>query len=138
MSYHKLIIVGHLGRDPEMRYTPSGQAVTRLTVAANRNYTDSNGQQIKETIWFNVSVWGKQAESCNQYLQKGRMVLVEGELRPDRETGRPRIWTRADGSSSASYDINGRNVRFLSTKGAAQEEAKEAEEGDLGEEDIPF
>jgi len=138
MSYHKLIIVGHLGRDPEMRYTPSGQAVTRLTVAANRNYTDSNGQQIKETIWFNVSVWGKQAESCNQYLQKGRMVLVEGELRPDRETGRPRIWTRADGSSSASYDINGRNVRFLSTKGAVQEEAKEAEEGDLGEEDIPF
>ena len=139
MSYHKLIIVGNLGNDPEMRYTPSGQGVTNFSVASNRAFTDSNGQSVKETVWFRISVWGKQAESCNQYLTKGKMVLIEGELRPDRDTGRPRIWTTKDGKPSASYDVYARNVRFLSAKGAEVEpEFGEMEGGELGEEDIPF
>ena len=76
--YHTIIIVGNLGRDPEMRYTPSGQAVTNFNVATNRQYTASDGSQVKETIWFRVSSWGKQAETCNQFLKKGSKVLVEG------------------------------------------------------------
>jgi len=69
--FHTLIIVGNVGRDPEMRYTPSGQAVTSFSVASNRRYTSSNGEQVNETIWFRVSAWGKQAEICNQFLKKG-------------------------------------------------------------------
>ncbi len=69
--YHTLIIVGNVGRDPEMRYTPSGQPVTSFSVATSRQYTGSNGQPVKETIWFKITTWGKQAEVCNQYLKKG-------------------------------------------------------------------
>ena len=85
--YHTIIIVGNLGKDPEMRYTPSGQAVTSFSVATSRQYTGQNGQKVKETIWFRVSAWGKQAETCNQYLRKGSKVLVEGRLTPDPSTG---------------------------------------------------
>lgn len=113
MSYHTIIIVGNLGRDPEMRYLPSGQPVTNLSVAANRKYTDSNGQLVKETVWFRVSVWGKQAETCNQYLRKGSQVLVEGRLQPDLQTGGPRIWQGQNGPG-ASYEVVASTVRFLS------------------------
>src|SRR3990170_4523494 len=102
--FHKVILVGNLGRDPEMRYTPSGQAVTNLSVATNRTYTDSSGSQVKETAWFRVSVWGKQAETCHQYLRKGRQVLVEGRLVPD-DNGNPRIWNRQDGTPAASFEV---------------------------------
>ena len=86
--FHTLIIVGNLGKDPEMRYTPSGQAVTSFSVASNRKYTSSNGEQVNETIWFRISAWGKQAEICNQYLKKGSRVLVEGRLTPDKSIRR--------------------------------------------------
>jgi len=120
-----------------MRYTPNGSAVTSINVAANRTYTDSSGQRVKETTWFRVSVWGKQAESVNNYLRKGSMVLVEGELRPDRETGGPRTFTRNDGSVGASYEVNARTVRFLSTRGSSAEDMGD-DGGDFGEEEIPF
>jgi len=115
--FHTLIIVGNVGKDPEMRYTPSGQAVTSFSVATNRQYTGSNGEQVKETIWFRVSTWGKTAEVCNQYVKKGSKVLVEGRLTPDKNTGGPRIWTKADGTAGASYDVTASNVRFLSARG---------------------
>lgn len=115
MSYHTIIAVGNLGRDPEMRYTPSGDAVCELNVATNRTYTHNN-ERVKETTWFRVSVWGKQAESCNNFLRKGSMVLVEGELRPDKETGNPKLFTRNDGTKGASYEVSAKNVRFLSTR----------------------
>jgi single-strand DNA-binding protein len=139
--YHTVIIVGNLGKDPEMRYTPSGQAVTNLNVAANRQFTDSNGQMVKETIWFRVSVWGKQAESCNQYLKKGSKVLVEGRLVPDPSTGSPRIYKRQDGTSGSSYEISASTVRFLSSRteteggGYMEEPAGQVAEGD---DNIPF
>jgi single-strand DNA-binding protein len=119
--YHTLIIVGNLGRDPEMRYTPSGQAVTTLSVATNRQYTGGDGQAVKETIWFRVSVWGKQAESCNQYLRKGSKLLVEGRLVPDPSTGGPRLWTRQDGTAAASFEVSANTVRFLSSRGESEE-----------------
>ncbi len=93
--YQTIIIAGNVGRDPEMRYTPSGQAVTSFSVATNRQYTNNNAETVKETIWFRVSAWGKQAETCNQYLKKGSKVLVEGRLTADPATGGPRIWTGA-------------------------------------------
>jgi single-strand DNA-binding protein len=114
--YHTIIIVGNLGRDPEMRYTPSGQAVTNFSVATSRQYTGGNGEQVKETIWFRVSTWGKQAETCNQYLRKGSKVLVEGRLVPEASTGGPRIWTRQDGTPAASFEVSANTVRFLSSR----------------------
>ncbi len=137
MSFHTIIIVGNLGRDPEMRYAPNGNAVTTLNVASNRVFTDTNGQRQKETTWFRVSVWGKQAENANNYLQKGSMVLIEGELRPDKETGNPRIFTRTDGTSGASYEISARNVRFLSTRSGGTQEGFE-DSSEMSDEDIPF
>jgi len=111
MSFQTLIIVGNLGSDPVMRYAGENP-VTTLSVASNRQYT-SNGEKVKETTWFKVSVWGKQAESCNTYLKKGSSVLVEGELSPDKETGNPKTFTRSDGSTGASFDVTARTVRFL-------------------------
>ncbi len=115
--YHTLIIVGNVGKDPEMRYTPSGQAVTSFSVATNRQYTTGNGEQVKETIWFRVTTWGKQAEVCNQYVKKGMKVLVEGRLTPDKATGGPRVWTKNDGSAGASFEVTAGTVRFLSSRG---------------------
>ena len=110
--YHTIIIVGNLGGDPEMRYTPSGQAVTNFSVATNRQYTASSGETVKETTWFRVSVWGRQAEVANQYLSKGRQVLVEGRLKPD-EYGGPRTWTGQDGVVRASFEVTAETVRFM-------------------------
>ncbi len=139
--YHTIIIVGNLGRDPEMRYTPSGQSVTNFSVATSRQYTGSDGNQVKETIWFRVSTWGKQAEACYQYLKKGRKVLVEGQLTPDAKTGGPRVWQGQNGPN-ASYEVRAQTVRFLSSKG----EDEGGTTGDTGvgaqetesEGDIPF
>jgi single-strand DNA-binding protein len=117
MSYQKIIITGNLGRDPEMRYTPSGQAVTSFSVAVNESYTNANGEKVKKTIWFRVTAWGKQAEICNQYLKKGQMVLVDGRMSADPNTGGPKIWTKQDGSSGSSFEITASTVRFLSSRG---------------------
>jgi single-strand DNA-binding protein len=112
--YQKIVIVGRLGRDPEMRYLPDGTAVTNMNVATDRRWTDkATGQPAQETTWFRVSVWGRQAESVNQYLSKGRMVLIEGHLRPDPQTGGPRIYTRQDGTAGSSFELFAETVRFL-------------------------
>lgn len=138
--FHTIIIVGRLGRDPEMRYLPSGQAVCDFSVATSRQYNDASGQQVKETTWFRISVWGKQAESCNQYLRKGSPVLVEGRLVPDKETGGPRLWDRQDGTKAASFEVSAATVRFLPSQrdgqGAYQEEGAPVQSADT--EDIPF
>lgn len=101
--YHKLTIVGNLGKDPDMRFTTDGKAVTTFSVAAS-NRKD-------ETTWFRVSTWDKQAETCNQYLHKGSKVLVEGRLKPEIN-----VYQRKDGSYAASYDVTADTVRFLSGK----------------------
>jgi single-strand DNA-binding protein len=80
MSLNKAMIIGNLGRDPEMRYTPSGQPVTQFTVAVNRNYKDGNGDWQEETEWFRIVAWGPLAERTAEYLRKGRKVYVEGRL----------------------------------------------------------
>jgi len=118
MSYHKITIVGNLGRDPEMRYTPGGQAVTNFNVASNRQYTGSNGEKIKETVWFRISAWGRQGEICNQYLKTGSQVMIEGRMTPDKTSGGPRVWTRQDGTPAASYEVTAERVVFLGGRGA--------------------
>jgi single-strand DNA-binding protein len=114
--YHTIIIVGNLGRDPEMRYTPNGAPVTSFNVASSRQYTNSKGERVKETVWFRVSAWNKLAETCNNYLHKGSKVLVEGRLVPDISTGGPRVFSRQDGTPGASFEVNAATVRFLESK----------------------
>jgi len=108
--YQKLIIIGNLGREPETRYSPAGEPVTAFSVATSRKIKGES-----ETTWFRVNVWGKQAESCSQYLHKGSKVLVEGRLKPDGN-GSPTVFQRKDGTWGASYDVTAENVRFLDGK----------------------
>jgi single-strand DNA-binding protein len=143
--YQSTTIVGNLGRDPEMRYTPSGTPVTSLNVATNRKYTGSDGQVVKEATWFRVSVFGKQAETCAQYLKKGSTVLVEGRLQSDLKTGGPKIFTRQDGTVGTNFEIFANTVRFLSSReGGAAAAAGTAAVAGLdevpagSEEEIPF
>jgi single-strand DNA-binding protein len=137
--YQKIVIVGNLGRDPEMRYTPSGQAVTNFNVATSRRYTTSDGNQVDETTWFRVSTWGKLAELCNQYLKKGRKVLVDGRLNPDKDSGGPKVFTRQDGTSGASYEITADQVRFLTPRSEEGGDSSPDSSSGISEpEDIPF
>ncbi len=103
---NKIIVIGNLGRDPEMRYTASGQSVTSFSIATNRKFT-VGGEQREETDWFNVSAWGRLSELCNQYLTKGQQVYVEGRLHLRSYEGR-------DGVTRWVNEINLTDVQFLS------------------------
>lgn len=144
MSYQKLIIAGNLGRDPEMRYTPDGTPVTTFSVATNRVWTNSDGSRGEETVWFRVTVWRRQAEIAAQYLKKGRSVLVEGRLTPDRATGGPRVWTGQDGTPRASYEVTAERIVFLGGRGVAEPGAGNGAEEDISgpdyvpEDEMPF
>jgi single-strand DNA-binding protein len=117
--FQTTLIVGNLGKDPEMRYTPEGKPVTSFSVAVSDGFGDN-----KKTIWFRVTAWDKQAETCNQYLHKGSKVLVEGRLQADKNGG-PRIWTKQDGTQGASFELTASTVRFLSTAGSEHEDEQE-------------
>jgi len=132
--YQKVIIIGNLGRDPELRYTPQGVPVVNFSVATNERWTDQEGQQQDRTTWFRVTAWRKTAENCAQYLTKGRSVLVEGALNPDPQTGGPRVWTGNDGVPRASYEMRALRVKFLPGRGVGAPEGAEP----LEEEEIPF
>ena len=130
--YLKIILVGNLGRDPELRYTQSGQPVTNLSVATSRRWTDrESGEPREETTWFRVTVWGKQAETCNEYLSKGSQVLVEG----DRI--QPSPYLNKEGEPAASLEMTAWNVRFIGGRGA-QAGGDAPQEPPEGVDDIPF
>ena len=129
--YQRIFLAGNLGRDPELRYTPNGTPVTHFSVATNERWADQEGQLQERTIWWRVSVWGKQAETVSQYLSKGSQVFVEGRMDPDPETGNPRLWTGRDGQPRASFEIVARRVQFVGRRGGA------ARFDDLRDEDIP-
>ena len=126
-SLNKITLIGNVGSDPEMRYTPNGKAVTSFRMATNYRYSSPDGERREETEWFRVSVWGKQAESCNQFLSKGRRVYVEGRLRS-------RNWEGQDGQMRTSLEVSANRVIFLdrTTPGSLPEE------GELEPEDLPF
>jgi single-strand DNA-binding protein len=139
--YQKLILIGRLGRDPEMRYTPQGTPVTSFSVATDRVWTDANGQQQKRTVWFKVSAWKRLAETCNQYLTKGQLVFIEGEL------AEPKPYQGRDGEWRASLDVTALGVKFLGGRGeggagaptgAGTAAAEPGEPQPLDEGDIPF
>jgi single-strand DNA-binding protein len=138
--YQKIVIVGRLGRDPEMRYMPDGTPVTSFSVATDRRWTDQSGQQQQRTTWFRVTTWRRQAEIANQYLTKGQLVLVEGTL------NEPKPYQSRDGEWRASLEISATIVKFLSSKGEAGGAPAAATQGPegaepsapIGEEEIPF
>jgi single-strand DNA-binding protein len=126
-SLNKITLIGNVGSDPEMRYTPNGKAVTSFRMATNYRYNGPDGERREETEWFRVSVWGKQAESCNQFLSKGRRVYVEGRLRS-------RNWEGQDGQMRTSLEVAANRVIFLDRAAPASL----PEEGELEPEDLPF
>lgn len=140
--YQKITIIGNLGRDPEMRYTADGTPVTTMSVATSRKWSNADGTPGEETVWFKVTAWRKLAEICNEYLDKGRQVYIEGRLRPDSETGGPRIWTRRDGTPGASYEITAIMIKFLGGRNGSQGTVPGGEHAappsNYEEDDIPF
>jgi single-strand DNA-binding protein len=126
---NKVMIIGRLGRDPEMRYTPSGRPVTTYNVATSRSWNTSDGERHTETEWFNVVAWGSLAEICKQYLSKGKQVYVEGRLQTRR-------WEGADGHKHSSVEIVANEMIIL---GERREADQALEEEKFEEEDeFPF
>lgn len=132
--YHQVLIVGNVGADPTMRYTPSGQAVTSFSVATNHQFTRSDGEKANQVTWFRVVTWEKLAEISNQYLKKGSKVLVEGRLMSGVD-GNPKTFDRQDSSTGATFEVNASTVRFLSSR--AEPAGPEGAEIPA-EDDIPF
>ena len=132
--YQQLTLIGHLGGDPTMRYTPDGTAVTSFRVATNRRWRAQDGTTQEKTVWFSVTAWRRLAETCNQFLTKGQRVLVVGELEE------PSTWTDREGGTRASLEVRARHVEFLSTRAETQEVAPGPEQpGERGAgEDMPF
>jgi len=135
-SVNKMIIIGNLGGEPEMRFTPNGNPVTSFRVATNWRYTTGQGERREETEWFNVVTWNKLAEQCNQFLTKGRLVYAEGRLRTH-------TWEGQDGQKHFRNEIVANKVTFLDKQAVAplpeeRAEEAEAEAGELEPEDIPF
>ena len=133
-SLNKVMIIGNLGSEPEMRFTPSGNPVTSFRVATNRVYNTPEGERKEETEWFTVITWGRLAEQCNQFLGKGRLVYAEGRLRT-------RTWEGQDGQKHYRTEVVANRVTFLDRQAAAplpEEKVEELGSGELGPEDIPF
>jgi len=134
VSVNRITVIGNLGNEPEMRFTPSGRPVTSFRVATNWRYTTPEGERKEETEWFSVVAWGRLAEQCNQFLTKGRLVYVEGRLRL-------RTWDGQDGQRRARNEIVADRVKFLDRQAAviaAETKPGESETGEIEPDDIPF
>jgi single-strand DNA-binding protein len=110
MSFNKIILVGHLGRDPELRYTPQGTPVCDFSVATTERRKDKSGDYQDVTTWFRVSFWGRQAEVASQYLTKGKQIYIEGRLSQ-------REWQDKDGNTRTSLEVNGSDLQFIGPRG---------------------
>ena len=133
-SLNKIIIIGNVGSEPEMRFTPAGKPVTSFRVATNRTYTTAEGERKEETEWFSVVAWNKLAEQCNQFITKGKLVYAEGRLHTS-------TWEGQDGKQRTRLEIIANRVVFLDRKGAAALPEDKTEEGGAAEmdaEDLPF
>jgi single-strand DNA-binding protein len=140
-SFNKIIIVGHLGRDPEMRYTPQGTAVCNFSVATSERRKDKSGEYQDVTTWFNVSLWGNRAETTSQYLSKGKLVYIEGRLTQ-------REYQDRDGNTRTSLDVNASDLQFIGPRGddapvpREERSSRQAPDEDhssaISDDDIPF
>ena len=126
---NKVMIIGHLGRDPEMRYTPSGKPVTTFTVAVSRSWNSGDGERHTETEWFNVVAWSNLAEICKQVLSKDRLVYIEGRLQT-------RHWDDPEGHKHSSTEIVANEMIMLSERREAGEIGSELETAE--EDEFPF
>lgn len=143
MSVNKAILIGNLGKDPELRYTPAGKAVATFTLATTERWTGQDGQKNEKTVWHNIVVWGKQAETVKEYLSKGRQVYIEGRI--DN-----RSYDDKEGNKRYVSEIVVQNFRFLGSRGdapgepapaaaAPSETPSQAPEGAAGDDDdLPF
>jgi single-strand DNA-binding protein len=136
--YQQITLIGNLGADPEMRYTPNGQPVTSFRMAVSRSWTGQDGQRQEKTVWFRVTAWRKLAETASQYLTKGSKVLVVGELED------PNAYIDKEGKPRASLEVTANTIRFLSTRGEAAAAGQMPSSGqadaphEMHDEDIPF
>ena len=132
---NKVMIIGHLGRDPEMRYTPSGRPVTTFTVATSRSWSSMDGERHQETEWFNVVAWGNLAEICKQYLNKGQQVYIEGRLQT-------RKWEDKEGNKHSSVEIVASEMMMLGDRRESnnhhQSDAEDVEPASTDEDEFPF
>ena len=134
---NKVQIIGHLGKDPEMRYTPSGKPVTTFTVAVSRTWNSADGERHNETEWFNVVAWGALAETCKQYLSKGRQVYIEGRLQTRR-------WDDKEGNKHTSVEIVANEMLILGDRRDSNNQSQEAENNSadptagMAEDEFPF
>jgi single-strand DNA-binding protein len=140
MSFNKIILVGNLGRDPGLRYTPQGTPVCSFTVATNEKRKDRAGETQDFTTWFRVTLWGRQAETASQYLTKGRPVYIEGRLRLEEYTDR-------EGNKRHSLEVNATDIHFIGSNrsdespGSAKASSvadHQSTEPELSDDDIPF
>jgi single-strand DNA-binding protein len=140
MSFNKITLVGNLGRDPELRYTPQGTPVCSFTVATNEKRKDRAGETQDHTTWFRVTLWGRQAETASQYLTKGRPIYVEGRLRLEE-------WTDRDGKQRYTLEVHATDMQFIgggradeSTTTGSKQSPPDASspDADLSDDDIPF
>lgn len=110
MTMDKMLLIGHLGADPETRQLANGQSVTSFPLACNRDWRNRDGALESETVWYRISAWNEQGESCQKFLRKGSMVYVEGKL-----VAKPTVYKKADGEMASSYEVRAANVKFLRT-----------------------
>ncbi len=131
---NKVMIIGHLGRDPEMRYTPSGRPVASFSVAVSRNWKSSNGERRSETEWFKIVAWGRLAEICKEYLHKGQQVYIEGRLQT-------RKWEDKEGQQRTSVEVVANEMTMLGErreKGMSDDISAESPPPEMDEDEFPF
>jgi len=126
---NKVMLIGRLGHDPEMRYTPSGRPLTKFQLAVNRSWKSADGEKKSETEWFNVVAWGKLAEICNQYLTKGQQVYIEGRLHT-------RQWQDEESGNHSAVEVIAQEMLMLNSKSGEQDSAPD--ESILSEDEYPF
>jgi single-strand DNA-binding protein len=144
MSFNKITLVGNLGRDPELRYTPQGTPVCSFSLATNERRKDKTGEMQDQTTWFRVTLWGRQAETASQYLTKGRPVYIEGRLRVEE-------WTDRDGKPRHTLEVHATDMQFIgggrseeppaersSVSPAPSEQASEPQHDFAADDDVPF
>ena len=138
MTHQYINLVGFLGADPEMRYLPNGNPVCNFSMATSRRWTNrETGEKQEETVWWRIASFN-QAEACQQYLSKGRQVMVEGRVKPN-EAGNPRVWQRQDGTHAASFEVTAFNVKFLGKRTDADASpAQTSAPGVVDSDGIPF
>lgn len=134
MSLNKILVIGHVGTDPDMRYTPNGSPVTSFRLATNRRYSTSSGEQREETEWFTITAWNQLAEQCNQFVTKGMRVFAEGRLKSDS-------WTGNDGQTRFRNEIVASQIVFLDRRqdgpGANEFENTTQSQPQTNSQDIP-